>query len=41
MDRQSEAFQELLQLMKLEPLEVNLFRGVSRDIGTNRPAQEH
>jgi acyl-CoA thioesterase-2 len=36
MDRQSEAFQELLQLMKLEPLEVNLFRGVSRDIGTER-----
>ena len=36
MERQGEAFQELLALMELEPLEVNLFRGVSRDIGTNR-----
>ena len=36
MGRQSEAFVELLQLMQLEPLEVNLFRGVSRDIGTQR-----
>ena len=36
MDRQGEAFRELLTLMELEPLEVNLFRGVSRDIGTNR-----
>jgi len=34
--RQPEAFQELLTLMQLEPLEVNLFRGVSRDIGTER-----
>jgi acyl-CoA thioesterase-2 len=29
-------FQELLQLIHLEPLEVNLFRGQSRDIGTSR-----
>jgi acyl-CoA thioesterase-2 len=36
MSRQSAAFDELLQLMQLEPLEVNLFRGVSRDIGTQR-----
>ena len=28
--------EELLQLMELEPLEVNLFRGESRDIGTPR-----
>lgn len=28
--------EELLQLMELEPLEVNLFRGASRDIGTSR-----
>ena len=27
---------ELLQLMELEALEVNLFRGESRDIGTSR-----
>jgi acyl-CoA thioesterase-2 len=27
---------ELLELMRLEPLEVNLFRGASRDIGTPR-----
>jgi acyl-CoA thioesterase-2 len=36
MNRQAEAFAELLNLMQLEPLEVNLFRGVSRDIGTER-----
>lgn len=30
------AVQELLDLMTLEPLEVNLFRGASRDIGTER-----
>jgi acyl-CoA thioesterase-2 len=36
MHRQSEAFEELLKLMELEPLEDNLFRGVSRDIGTER-----
>lgn len=28
--------EELLQFMELEPLEVNLFRGESRDIGTSR-----
>jgi len=36
MTRQSEAFRELLGLMRLEALEVNLFRGTSRDIGTQR-----
>jgi acyl-CoA thioesterase-2 len=36
MDRQSDAFQELLGLMQLEQLELNLFRGGSRDIGTQR-----
>jgi acyl-CoA thioesterase-2 len=36
MSRQSAAFRELLGLMQLEPLEVNLFRGASRDIGTER-----
>lgn len=36
MSGQSEAFRELLDLMELEPLELNMFRGVSRDIGTNR-----
>jgi acyl-CoA thioesterase-2 len=36
MHRQIEAFEELLKLMELEPLEDNLFRGVSRDIGTER-----
>jgi acyl-CoA thioesterase-2 len=36
MSRQSEAFRELLNLMQLEALEVNLFRGSSRDIGTQR-----
>jgi acyl-CoA thioesterase II len=30
------AFQELLELIRLEPLEVNLFRGESRDIGAQR-----
>ncbi|MGD2130210.1 MAG: acyl-CoA thioesterase II [Lysobacterales bacterium] len=34
--KQSESFQELLHLMQLEQLEVNLFRGASRDIGTER-----
>jgi len=32
----SETFQELLGLMRLEQLEDNLFRGISRDIGTER-----
>jgi acyl-CoA thioesterase-2 len=36
MNRKTEAFDELRRLMELEPLEVNLFRGVSRDIGTQR-----
>jgi acyl-CoA thioesterase-2 len=36
MSRQSDAFEELCELMELEPLEDNLFRGVSRDIGTER-----
>ena len=36
MSRQSEAFKELCRLMELEALEVNMFRGISRDIGTNR-----
>ncbi len=31
-----DAVRELLDLMTLEPLEVNLFRGESRDIGTER-----
>jgi len=31
-----DAFQELLDLIRLEPLEVNLFRGESRDMGTQR-----
>jgi len=30
------SIEELLELMELEPLEVNLFRGESRDIGTSR-----
>jgi acyl-CoA thioesterase-2 len=30
------SIEELLKLMRLEPLEVNLFRGASRDIGTPR-----
>ncbi len=36
MDETQDPFQELLQLIHLEPLEVNLFRGESRDIGTSR-----
>ena len=36
MTRQSDSFEELLRLMKLEQLEDNLFRGASRDIGTKR-----
>lgn len=36
MTRQTEAFRELLSLMQLEQLEVNMFRGISRDIGTQR-----
>ncbi|MCW8873210.1 MAG: thioesterase family protein, partial [Xanthomonadales bacterium] len=36
MSRQSTAFRELLGLMQLEALEVNMFRGASRDIGTER-----
>ena len=36
MTKKTDAFQELLSLMKLEQIEVNLFRGVSRDIGTER-----
>jgi acyl-CoA thioesterase-2 len=36
MNHKQEAFQELLGLMELEQLEVNLFRGISRDIGTSR-----
>jgi acyl-CoA thioesterase-2 len=36
MSHKKEAFQELLHLMELEQLEVNLFRGISRDIGTSR-----
>ena len=36
MKRQSDNFQELLGLMQLERLEDNLFRGPSRDIGTQR-----
>ena len=31
-----DSFEELLQLIHLEPLEVNLFRGASRDMGTAR-----
>ena len=36
MTKQADAFQELLGLMKLEQIEDNLFRGISRDIGTKR-----
>lgn len=36
MTRQTEAFRDLLRLMQLEQLEVNMFRGISRDIGTQR-----
>jgi acyl-CoA thioesterase-2 len=35
-DTDHSAFEELLGLMRLEQLEVNLFRGASRDIGTPR-----
>lgn len=36
MTAENEAFQDLLKLMQLETLEVNLFRGESRDMGTQR-----
>jgi acyl-CoA thioesterase-2 len=36
MQTQTDALEELLRLIQLEPLEVNLFRGESRDIGTSR-----
>jgi acyl-CoA thioesterase-2 len=36
MTKQTEAFRELLTLMELERIEDNVFRGVSRDIGTRR-----
>ena len=36
MSDQGQTIEHLLQLMRLEPLEVNLFRGESRDIGTPR-----
>ena len=36
MNQQTKAFNELVHLMELEQLEVNLFRGESRDIGTER-----
>lgn len=36
MTRQSESFKKLLDLMQLEKLEDNLFRGISQDIGTQR-----
>jgi acyl-CoA thioesterase-2 len=36
MNYANNTIEELLQLMELEPLEVNLFRGESRDIGTAR-----
>ena len=35
-DQDRSALTELLQLIQLEQLEVNLFRGASRDIGTPR-----
>lgn len=35
-DYDRNVFAELLELIRLEPLEVNLFRGPSRDIGTMR-----
>lgn len=35
-DQDHSALEELLRLIRLEQLEVNLFRGVSRDIGTPR-----
>lgn len=33
---EDQSFAELLELIRLEPLEVNLFRGQSRDIGSTR-----
>ena len=36
MNDRTDHLEELLDLMRLEPLEVNLFRGKSRDIGTPR-----
>ena len=36
MDKASDTIAELLELVELEPLEANLFRGPSRDIGTSR-----
>jgi acyl-CoA thioesterase-2 len=36
MTQEQHNIDELLRLVRLEPLEVNLFRGVSRDIGTTR-----
>ncbi|MEJ8567592.1 acyl-CoA thioesterase [Elongatibacter sediminis] len=36
MDEYAEGFQELLELIHLETLEADLFRGESRDIGTQR-----
>lgn len=36
MTEQHDSIEQLLALMELEPLEVNLFRGISRDIGTPR-----
>jgi acyl-CoA thioesterase-2 len=35
-DQDHSALEELLRLIRLEQLEVNLFRGISRDIGTPR-----
>jgi len=36
MPAEADSFQELLQLIQLEQLEVNLFRGKSRDLGSSR-----
>ena len=36
MSDSNNTIEELISLMELEPLEVNLFRGESRDIGTSR-----
>jgi len=36
MPGETDSLHELLQLLQLEPLEVNLFRGKSRDIGSSR-----
>ncbi len=36
MTKNKHTFEELQQLLSLEQLEVNLFRGESRDIGTSR-----